>query len=106
MPRPNANHPRVAVVGLNSRLARQVWRQCHDFADLVFIDADRARTEFPCSVEFILFSRFVPHRAYVAARGLPRIFCPGGLATIVGQVSRIARALRPCMPTAGVPDMR
>lgn len=85
----------VAVAGSSEKHVALVARRCEAFAKVVFVDARRARTDYPGSIEFVLLTRFIPHRASVAARGIPRKFCRGGLESQCRIIAEAAAGLRP-----------
>jgi len=82
--------PGVAVVGLLPGQHRVVEERCGTLARLLFIPSGRSATGFPPGVQFVVLSRFVPHRFSVAARKLPRRFCRGGLAEICRAIIEFA----------------
>jgi hypothetical protein len=79
--------PSVVIVGLSDKQKRVVAEQCGELARLGFVPSSRASTRYPPGVDLVVLSRFLPHRFSVAARGLRRRYCGGG-------VSAICRAIR------------
>jgi hypothetical protein len=80
--------PHIIVVGLTGKQKRIVVEQCGKIARLAFVPSSRASTHYSQSVDFVVLSRFVPHRFSVAAWGLPRLYCGGGLTAICRAISR------------------
>jgi hypothetical protein len=78
--------PSVGIVGLSDKQKRVVAEQCGGLARLGFVPSGRASTRYPPGVDLVVLSRFVPHRFSLAARGLPRLFCGGGVTAICGAI--------------------
>jgi hypothetical protein len=95
---PPAPRPRLAVVGCEGALNRLVEARCGDVADLVFVGGRRAKKGFPPGIDCVVFSRFNRHSAFEKARGVPRLFCRGGLTSIVNAVRTYAPRLRAPRP--------
>jgi hypothetical protein len=89
----------ITVVGLKNNQARSLERHFAGIARFTFVPADRCDTRLPLGAEWVIFSRFVPHRWTVAARHqLPRsrvAFCVGGVVSVIRQVAHIVDALEP-----------
>ena len=74
--------PHVVVVGLKGNQKRVVAEKCGGLAQLVFVPSSRASTRYSSNADFVILSKFVPHRFSVAARRLDSHYCRGGLDAI------------------------
>ena len=90
--------PHIAIIGLKPGLARSLARRQRGVGRLSFLDGSRSSTSLPRSVDWVVVSRFAPHRWTVAAlQYLPRgrvVYCEGGLTALLRLVSAIVAAPR------------
>jgi len=97
--------PCIVVVGLSGKQRRIVAEHCGSLARLDFVPSSRASTRYSPNVDLVLLSRCVPHRFSVAARGLRRLYCGGGLTAICRAISEFVASWRAVNPGAFRPPV-
>ncbi len=89
----------ITIVGLKSNQAHLVERQFAGTIRFSFLPADRSSTRMPTGADWVIMSRFIPHRWSRAAFGqFPRgrvVFCGGGMVSIRRHVEQALEALEP-----------
>lgn len=80
----------VVIVGMAGKLSRRVTERCGDLVRLSFIPSGRSDTRYPPSADFVVLTRWIPHRFSVTAQGIPNCYCPGGLTQICRAIRELA----------------